>query len=90
MMGEAPHRQEQLIYRFKLDGCVPAEPLLRKLGAVLDLDWLRGAHKPFYSPIGRPSVRPELKIRMLLFGCCYAIRSERRPCQEMAQGLAYR
>jgi transposase len=31
---------------------------------------------PFYSDIGRPSIDPELLIRMLIVGCCYGIRSE--------------
>jgi transposase len=44
----------------------------------------------FYSDIGRPSVDPELMIRMLLVGYCYGIRHERRLCQEVALHLAYR
>ena len=46
--------------------------------------------KAFYSDIGRPSVDPELMIRMLLVGYCYGIRHERRLCQEVALHLAYR
>jgi transposase len=46
--------------------------------------------KTFYSDIGRPSVDPELMIRMLLVGYCYGIRHERRLCQEVALHLAYR
>ena len=46
--------------------------------------------KPFYSDIGRPSVDPELMIRMLVIGYCYGIRSERRLCQEVMLHLAYR
>jgi transposase len=46
--------------------------------------------KVFYSDIGRPSVDPELMIRMLLVGYCYGIRHERRLCQEVALHLAYR
>ena len=51
-----------------------------KLDAVLDLDWLRSELKPFYSRIGRPSVCPELMLRMLLVGYCYSVRSVRRLC----------
>ena len=43
-----------------------------------------------YSEIGRPSVDPELMIRMLLIGYCYSIRSERRLCDEVRFNLAYR
>ncbi len=32
----------------------------------------------FYSHTGRPSVDPELIIRMLMIGYCFYIRSERR------------
>lgn len=37
----------------------------------------------FYSPIGRPSIDPELMVRMLVVGYCYGIRSERRLCEEV-------
>ena len=46
--------------------------------------------KPFYSEIGRPSVDPELMIRMLIVGYCYGIRYERRLCEEVRLHLAYR
>ncbi len=90
MMGAELVRQEQLFYEFRLADRVPADHLLRKIDAVLDLGWLRAELKPFYSPIGRPSVDPELMIRMLLIGYCFSIRSERRLCQEVALNLAYR
>lgn len=69
---------------------VPKDHLLRRMdvfvGAVL-YD-LHEQLKPFYSDIGRPSVDPELMMRMLLVGYCYGIRSERRLCQEVALHLA--
>ena len=71
--------------------CVPpATHLLRKLDALLDLDLVRKRLEPFYSEMGRPSVDPELMIRMLLIGYCYSIRSERRLCDEVRFNLAYR
>ena len=60
------------------------------IDAVLDLSWLRAKLSPYYSHTGCPSVDPELMIRMLLVGYCYAIRSERRLCQEVDLNLAYR
>jgi len=45
---------------------------------------------PYYSHTGRPSIDPELVIRMLLIGYCYGIRSERRICEEIRYNLAYR
>jgi transposase len=51
---------------------------------------LRRDLAPFYSSLGRPSVDPELMIRMLIIGCCVGIRSERRLCEEVHLNLAYR
>jgi transposase len=90
MMGEPVGRQDRLFYEFDLEDVVPSDHLLRKIDAVLDLSWLRGELKTHYSDIGRPSICPELMIRMLLVGYCYSIRSERRLCQEVEMNLAYR
>jgi transposase len=90
MMGEPVGRQDRLFYEFDLEDVVPPDHLLRKIDAVLDLSWLRGELKAHYSDIGRPSICPELMIRMLLVGYCYSIRSERRLCQEVEMNLAYR
>lgn len=90
MMGEKSGAQGQLFYQFNLDEVVPADHMLRKIDAVLDLSALRAQLAPFYSHIGRPSIDPELMIRMLLIGYCYGIRSERRLCEEVSLNLAYR
>jgi transposase len=89
MMGRQT-TPERLFYDFCLEEHVPAGHLLRQIDGVLDLDELRDQLKPFYSPIGRPSVDPELMVRMLLVGYCFGIRSERRLCQEVHLNLAYR
>jgi len=90
MMGAPVGQQDRLFYAFDLEERVPADHLLRKIDAVLDLSWLRLELRPHYSDTGRPSVDPELMIRMLLVGYCYSIRSERRLCQEVELNLAYR
>src|ERR1700735_1624940 len=64
--------------------------LLRGIDRHLALDDLRQSLKPFYSQMGRPSVDPELMIRMLIVGYCMGIRSERRLCDEVHLNLAYR
>jgi len=89
MMGfqETPAR---LFYDFCLDEHVPSDHLLRGIARHLDLADLRQSLKPFYSQIGRPSVDPELMIRMLIVGYCMGIRSERRLCDEVHLNLAYR
>lgn len=80
----------QLFYDFCLDEHVPADHLLRRIDRFVDLEAVRAALKPSYSSIGRPSVDPELMIRMLLVGYCMGIRSERRLCEEVHLNLAYR
>jgi transposase len=80
----------QLFYDFCLDDHVPADHLLRRIDRFLDLESVRTALKPFYSSIGRPSVDPELMMRMLIVGYCLGIRSERRLCEEVHLKPAYR
>lgn len=90
MMGEPVGRQDRLFYEFDLEDMVPADHLLRRIDAALDVSWLRGEMTSHYSHLGCPSVCPELMVRMLLVGYCYSIRSERRLCQEVKVNLAYR
>jgi len=90
MMGRLTDDQGKFFYDFDLNDHVPADHLLRGIDAVLDLDWLRRKLRPHYSHMGRPSVDPELMIRMLLVGYCFGIRSERRLCDEVHLNLAYR
>lgn len=89
MMG-VQAAQEQLFYRFSLERHVPADHLLRGIDRHLDLTGLRAALKPYYSTLGRPSIDPELMIRMLVVGYALGIRSERRLCEEVHLNLAYR
>ncbi len=90
MMGDPPKQQGQFLYHFNLDDHIPDDHLLRQIDRVLDLSTLRAHLAPYYSHTGRPSVDPELMIRMLLIGYCYGIRSERRLCEEVNMNLAYR
>jgi len=82
--------QHQLFYSFNLDTHIPTDHLLRRIDRVLDLGALREHLAPFYSHTGRPSIDPELMIRMLIIGYCFGIRSERRLCEEVHLNLAYR
>ena len=90
MMGEQRMMQEALFYEFSLERHVPADHLLRAIDRVTDLSGLRTHLRPFYSEMGRPSIDPELMIRMLIVGYCFGIRSERRLCEEVHLNLAYR
>jgi transposase len=90
MMGDRQVDQGALFYKFSLDGHVPADHMLRAIDRFVDLEGVRADLAPYYSSTGRPSVAPELMIRMLLVGYCYGIRSERRLCDEVHLNLAYR
>jgi len=90
MMGERKVQQDALFYEFSLERHVPEKHLLRAIDGFVELDGLRRGLEPFYSAIGRPSIDPELMIRMLIVGYCFGIRSERRLCEEVHLNLAYR
>src|SRR5690242_4198102 len=90
MMGHRQVEQAALFYEFSLERHVPADHLLRSIDRFVELGEVRQELAPFYSSIGRPSINPELMIRMLIVGYCYGIRSERRLCEEVHLNLAYR
>jgi transposase len=90
MMGRHGGNQDRLFYSFHLEEHVPADHLLRAIDRFLDLADLRRHLATFYSHTGRPSIDPELMVRMLLVGYCFGIRSERRLCEEVHLNLAYR
>jgi transposase len=92
MMGRQTGNQSQLFYLFNLERRIPADHLLRRINPVVTriLVEVREQLAPFYSDIGRPSIDPELMIRMLIVGYCYGIRFERRLCEELELHLAYR
>jgi len=90
MMGRQAADQRRFFYDFCLEDHVPADHLLRRIDGLLDLGEVRRHLKAHYSTTGRPSVDPELMIRMLIVGYCFGIRCERRLCAEVHLNLAYR
>ena len=90
MMGERTVMQEALFYSFSIEDHVPADNLLRSIDRFVHLEGIREHVRPYYSDTGRPSIDPELMIRMLIVGYCMGIRSERRLCEEVHLNLAYR
>src|SRR5579863_4590780 len=92
MMGRRLGNQASLFYQFRLDDRVPKDHLLRRIDGFVTtaLADIHGRLRPSYSEIGRPSIDPELLIRMLLIGYCFGLRSERRLTQEVELHLAYR
>src|SRR6478672_2269129 len=92
MMGRRRGDQASLFYEFRLDDRIPKDHLLRRIDGFVTAA-LADVHErlePYYSEIGRPSVDPELMIRMLIIGYCFGLRSERRLTQEVELHLAYR
>src|SRR4051794_13821524 len=90
MMGHRQVEQAAFFYEFSLEKHIPPDHLLRSIDRFVEFSELRRELAGFYSNIGRPSVDPELMIRMLLIGYCFGIRSERRLCEEVHLNLAYR
>ena len=92
MMGRRWGDQASLFYQFRLDDRVPKDHLLRRVDGFVTaaLADMHERLRSYYSEIGRPSVDPELMIRMLIVGYCYGLRSERRLTQEVELHLAYR
>jgi transposase len=90
MMGRLKHDQGQFFYSFHLDEAVPADHPVRQIASVLELSWVHSELAPFYPKLGRPSIDPELMIRMLIVGYVFAIRSERALCRDVQVNLAYR
>ena len=90
MMGHRQVDQAALFYEFSLEAHVSADHILRSIDRFVELGELRQGLAAFYSAIGRPSVDPDLMIRMLIVGYCFGIRFERRLCEEVHLNLAYR
>ncbi len=92
MMGRKHREQANFFYEFRLDDMIPKGHLLRRINVFVTsvLGDLHEQLGPIYSDIGRPSIDPELLIRMLIIGYCFGIRSERKLCEEVRLHLAYR
>ena len=92
MMGRQMGDQASLFYAFRLEDRVPKDHLLRRINVFVAalLGSVRRQLKPYYSEIGRPSIDPDLMVRMLIIGYCYGLRSERKLTQEVELHLAYR
>ena len=89
-MGDRLSGREELFYEFSMERFVPDDYILRSVDRFIDLESVRGRLKLYYSETGRPSICPELMIRLLLIGYLFGIRSERRLCEEVHVNLAYR
>jgi transposase len=89
MMGQQP-RTDSLFYYFRLEDQIPDDHLLKRLDRFIDFGFVRERLRDTYSAIGRPSIDPEVLLRLLLVGYLYGITSERRLIEEVRMHLAYR
>ena len=89
MMGQHA-RSEALFYYFTLEEYIPQNHLLRLIDKHIDFSFVREQLKDSYSDTGRPSVDPELLLRILLIGYLYGITSERKLVEDLGMHLAWR
>jgi transposase len=89
MKGQQPP-QGSLFACVRLEEMVPHDHLLRRLQRAIDFTFIDRLTEPLYSGTGRPSVPPQVLVRMMVVGYLYGITSERRLCQEVHLNLAYR
>jgi transposase len=89
MMGQHD-RSEALFYYFRLEDQVPETHLLRLIEKHINFAFVREKLKDSYSETGRPSIDPELLLRILLIGYLYGISSERKLVEELRMHLAWR
>lgn len=79
-----------MFYYVRIEDLVPEDHLLRLIDRHIDFGFIRGKVKHLYSHTGRPSIDPEVLLRMLLIGYLYGITSERRLCEEVKMHIGYR
>src|SRR6202158_4776625 len=89
MMGHHT-RGEALFYYFRLEDQVPENHLLRLIDRHVNFEFIRAKLKDSYSDAGRPSIDPELLLRLLLIGYLYGVTSERKLVEELRMHLAWR
>lgn len=89
MLGERS-KEKKLFYYLRPDDLIPANHILRLIDQHVDFAFIRTKVEHLYSHTGRPSVDPELMMRMLLVGYLFGITSERRLCDEVQMHVGYR
>jgi hypothetical protein len=63
MMGQQP-RTDSLFYYFRLEDQIPNDHLLKRLDRFIDFGFVRERLRDTYSAIGRPSIDPEVLLRL--------------------------
>ncbi|MEK7778383.1 MAG: IS1182 family transposase [Chloroflexota bacterium] len=80
--------QTKLFYRFSLEEAVPQDDFYRKLEKAVDLSWVRQRVAHRYALIGRPSIDPEVIVKIELIGYLEGITSERQLMRQIADRLS--
>jgi transposase len=88
MMGQHD-RSEALFYYFRLEDQVSENHLLRLIDQHISFEFMRERLKDSYSETGRPSIDPELLLRIVLIGYLYGVTSERKLVEELRLHLAW-
>lgn len=89
MLGEKK-KEEKLFYYLRSEELIPEDHILRLVDRYIDFSFVRPKVEHLYSDTGRPSVDPELMMRMLLVGYLFGFSSERRLCDEVRMHVGYR
>lgn len=82
--------QQSMFACVRLEEMIPSDHLLRRIERAIDFSFIDRLTEPLYSGLGRPSVPPQVLVRMMMIGYLYGLTSERRLCQEVHLNLAYR
>ena len=79
-----------MFYYVRIEEMIPENHLLQLVDKHIDISFIREKVKHLYSHTGRPSIDPEILLRMLFIGYLYGITSERRLCEEVKMHIGYR
>lgn len=85
-------RSEGLFTYIRLEERVPSDHPLRAIRKLVDqaLGVLNQRFEELYSPIGRPSIPPELLLRATLLQAFFSVRSERMLMEQINYNLLFR
>jgi transposase len=91
-MRGSEERSGSLFSYVDLENRVPAEHPLRAIRQIVNaaLTALNGEFEAIYSPLGRPSIAPEMLLRALLLQAFYTVRSERQLMERLEFDLLFR
>jgi transposase len=91
VIGRQDRWQEDIFVACRLSDLVPEDHVLKRVGQVLDLSWLRDEVREFYDEDkGRPGIDPESAVRLMLAGMFAGITEDRKLMREAQVNIAIR